>query len=227
MRNVIGPFKNHILCKYDLKGSSVNRKTDFEIDSVEKIVMKDLNFDEIEKYIMLSSLDKERLRFACTADAYFLNDMEIMDYSLFVVKLSLTNKEIESVFGKKASHEGRIKTAGINEDIEIGNTSLNFVDESFSFFKNPHEIHQYKKYMYRSLNENIVYIISIIDYLQIYNFYKYLETNFKVFIRSGQGKAEGISCVAPDFYCNRFIEYIKKITDMDEKNLIDSSDTGS
>jgi len=224
MRNVIGSFKNHILCKYDLKGSSVNRKTDFEIDSVEKIVMKDLNFDEIEKYIILSNLDKERLRFACTADAYFLNDMEIMDYSLFVVKLSLTNKEMESVFGKKATIEGKIKTDVVDEVIEIGNTSLNSVDESFSFFKNPHEICQYKKYMYRSLNENIVYIISIIDYLQIYNFYKYLETNFKTLIRSGQGKAEGISCVATDIYCNIFIEYVKKITDMDEKNLINSSD---
>lgn len=94
MRNVIGPFRNNTLCKYDLKGSSVNRKTDFEIDSVQKIVMKDINFEEIEKYILLNEVNIERLRSLSTADAYFLNDMEIMDYSLFLVKITLSNKQV-------------------------------------------------------------------------------------------------------------------------------------
>ena len=94
MRNVIGPFKNNILCKYDLKGSSLNRKTDFEIDSIEKIVMKDLNFEEIEKYILIGKQEVERLRICTKTDARFLNEMSIMDYSLFVVKISINKEEV-------------------------------------------------------------------------------------------------------------------------------------
>jgi len=218
MRNVIGQFKNNILCKYDLKGSIVNRKTDFEIDTVENIVMKDLNFDEIEKSLLLNSLDKEKLRFTCTADAYFLNDMEIMDYSLFVVKLSLSSKEIETIFGKKKNSDASLKVSNHNP-FEIAESSLNDVEEANCLFKNVKEIQHYKKYLYRSLNENVVYIISIIDYLQIYNFYKYLETNLKFYVRTRPEKVEAISCVPPEIYCNRFIDYIKKITHLDEKSL--------
>ncbi len=94
MRNVIGQFKDYALCKYDLKGSSINRKTEFEIDTVNNIVMKDINFEEIEKYLLLNKVDIEKIRSITSADAYFLTDMGIMDYSLFVVKLSLNSSEV-------------------------------------------------------------------------------------------------------------------------------------
>lgn len=94
MRNVIGPFRNNVLCKFDLKGSSVDRRTHFQLEVVHKIVMKDINFEEIEKYLVLDNIDIERLRSGASADAYFLTDMEIMDYSLFVVKLSMSVKDV-------------------------------------------------------------------------------------------------------------------------------------
>ena len=203
MRNVIGQFKNNALCKYDLKGSSLNRRTDFEIDTVHKIVMKDLNFDEIEKYLVMDKVDIERLRFACMTDAYFLNDMDIMDYSLFVVKLSLNNKEIQEIFGKDR--------ASVSIDSVNG--------EQNTIFSNVKEIEHYRKYLFRSLNNNIVYIIAIIDYLQHYNFYKYLETNLKCYIHNGPDGIEAISCVPPEKYCTRFIEYVKKITELENQNI--------
>jgi 1-phosphatidylinositol-4-phosphate 5-kinase len=213
MRNVIGPFKPNILCKFDLKGSSLNRKTSFEIDLVHNVVMKDLNFDEIEKFLILDKLGIERLRFACMTDAYFLNDMEIMDYSLFVVKLSLNIEVIEEIFGKNF-HEIQLSNQ-LSSEKSIENISV-ITDEAKIANFNKKEIEHYRKYLYRSLTPNVVYIISIIDYLQIYNFYKYIETNLKMYIKNRPGKIEEISCVPPEIYCTRFIEYIKKITDISD-----------
>jgi hypothetical protein len=98
MRNVIGTLKSNILCQYDLKGSSLNRTTELEIDKVNRIVMKDNNFEEIEKFILLDKSEIERLRTISKADAFFLTDMGIMDYSLFVVKLSLTKEQVNKLF---------------------------------------------------------------------------------------------------------------------------------
>ncbi len=79
------------------------------------------------------------------------------------------------------------------------------------------DIISYRKYMYRSVYDDKIYLVSIIDYFQIYNFFKYLETNYKSLFHTDKYK-EGISCVAPNVYCNRFIEYVKTITDMEEAN---------
>jgi hypothetical protein len=94
MRNVIGPLKTNILCQYDLKGSSLNRTTEMEIDKVQRIVLKDNNFEEIEKYLLILPNDIERLRAQAKSDAFLLTEMEIMDYSLFVVKLSLSKDQV-------------------------------------------------------------------------------------------------------------------------------------
>lgn len=94
MRNVIGPFNDKALCKYDLKGSSMNRKEEFEIDNVERIVMKDINFEEIEKYILIPKNEIKRLRNATKIDADFLSDLYVMDYSLFLVKISVNQEEV-------------------------------------------------------------------------------------------------------------------------------------
>lgn len=222
MQNVIGDFKNNVLCKYDLKGSSINRKTNFEMDSVKGLVLKDLNFDEIEKVLVLGSLEQEKLKFACTADAYFLSDMEIMDYSLFVVKISLSSKEIESIFGEKTESEVSLSVKSESDNLSFDERSercVKSLEKPSLVFGNEKELRQYKKYIYRSLNEKIIYMIAIIDYLQIYNFYKYLETNLKFYIKTRPEKVEEISCVPPDIYCVRFIDYVKKITEYD-KNLL-------
>ena len=55
MRNVIGDFKDNTVVKFDLKGSTYNRKANFDMDNTNNNVMKDLNFDEIEKNIMIGT----------------------------------------------------------------------------------------------------------------------------------------------------------------------------
>jgi hypothetical protein len=94
MRNVKGPLKDYEICQYDLKGSTINRQTEIKNENLSKIVMKDLNFEEIEKVLVLKDIDVERIRTITSADAYFLTDMSIMDYSLYVVKLSISDSNV-------------------------------------------------------------------------------------------------------------------------------------
>lgn len=209
MRNVIGSFKNSIICKYDLKGSSINRKTNFEPGKINSVVLKDLNFDEIEKSLLLSQIDTQKLRSICSADAYFLTDMGVMDYSLFVVKIYLPQNIINKIF-EDSFNENRINT----KKDEFLNSPVNYTSNLNSSDENMiRDLKHYSKYMFRSLSNDVVYIISIIDYLQLYNFYKFIETNYKYYIKSRPENIEEISCVKPEVYCERFISYINKITE--------------
>lgn len=121
--------------------------------------------------------------------------------------------KIEAIFGEKLQkkdssnleNEQLIEEIKEEEDIE-NDPIVKQVKEI--------ELH-YKKYLYRSLNTNNIYILSIIDYLQLYNFYKFMETKVKFYIKTRPDKVEAISCVPPDIYCQRFIEYIQKITNFD------------
>ena len=76
------------------------------------------------------------------------------------------------------------------------------------------DIKSYRKHMYRSIYQNVVYLVSIIDYFQVYNFFKYIETHFKFFVTKKDKL--GISCVPPHIYLNRFINYMNRITDMQQ-----------
>lgn len=99
MRNIIGPLKESVIAKYDLKGSSVGREEKLDIENISGIVMKDNNFIDFEHYLLMDQNETNRLRQNCTSDGYFLNDMELMDYSLFLVKISLSKNEIKEIFG--------------------------------------------------------------------------------------------------------------------------------
>ena len=67
---------------------------------------------------------------------------------------------------------------------------------------------KYKGHVYRSDNKNYIYIIGIIDYLQKYNLRKRLETFVKG-ITVGKEK-NMISAVEPDYYGNRFKDFMIK-----------------
>ena len=52
-----------------------------------------------------------------------------------------------------------------------------------------------------------IYHVAIIDYLTEFNFTKKVERFFKTTILSKN--SEGISDVPPDWYCKRFIEFMR------------------
>ena len=108
MRNVIGDLKDNTVVKFDLKGSTYKRKADFDVTNLKNEVMKDLNFNEIEKNIMIGKDSINQLRNMISQDSKFLCDSELMDYSLFLVKITLNKEEAKNIFGENY-HENQDK----------------------------------------------------------------------------------------------------------------------
>ena len=226
MKNVVGSFIENLLCKYDLKGSSLNRKVGYE--NIDKTVMKDLNFNEVEEVFLLNKADSKKLLNICEKDSEFLCSSGIMDYSLFVAKISLNNDEIKSLFGRdhrKATEKQFLEMIGKVRESRPTNSSIekepddNNENEKDKLIDNGEDNIRFKegnigclkKYLYPSLKGDVAYIMSIIDYFQIYNLQKNLETKYKKLKAGVQEKA--ISSVPPDEYKDRFIEFVKNKTD--------------
>ena len=240
MRNVIGDLKDNTVVKFDLKGSTYNRKTDFDDNNFNNKVMKDLNFNEIEKNIMIGKTNINQLRTIITQDSKFLCNSGLMDYSLFLVKITLNKEEAEDIFGENISQnqDKAVKqllssqfSSSDNENdenkeknenkniIENNESSVLKIDDmkiSFNGKGNFHDIKYYKQYLYPSLYQGIGYIISIIDYFQYFNFFKVVEAGIISKFKTGLKKANNntISCVDPKTYSERFIKYVNQLTDV-------------
>ena len=231
MRNVIGEFKNNIIAKYDLKGSSANRISDFDMDKSDVSTMKDLNFNQFEYGIMISRDNIKRFRKLTRYDSYFLSRMELMDYSLFCVKLTLNSDEANDLFGDKIreKQESAFSELMVENSIKpsislmTGRDSLNINLETINVEElKPkkslmekgeifHNVKYYKQYLFPSLVPGTAYICAIIDYFQIFNFYKYVESGLKT--KFGK-KKDKVSCVDPKTYSKRFIKYFEKLTEI-------------
>ena len=70
------------------------------------------------------------------------------------------------------------------------------------------QIGNLKKYIFPSLKADVAYIIAIIDFFQLYDLRKNLETQFKRF----KANKRDISSVPPEEYVIRFINNLSKIT---------------
>ena len=242
MRNVIGDFKNNIVAEYDLKGSHKNRKLKFD-DISKATVMKDINFDTTEYGIMINRNDIKRLRKLTRYDSLFLRQLELMDYSLFLVKITLSKEEIDDLFGEEVREkqekdfndlmmkESLQPSLVLNENGKSLKINLNEIDytkeikpkksikEKGKIFR--HNKH-YKQHIYLSITPGTAYILAIIDYFQYFNFYKYIESGLKT--RFGKkDKKQVVSCVDPKTYSERFINYIVKLTEIKKILSVDQS----
>ena len=231
MRNVIGDFQDNIVAKYDLKGSTANRKADFNMETSDSSTMKDLNFNEYEHGIMISRENIKKFREMTKLDSLFLCRLELMDYSVFLVKLTLSKKEETDIFGegirKRQKNEfselmvsQSIKPSFMEGELNLNNNSdeqnlkineIKEIDRQFSGEGKIYNIKHYKQYLYPSLNPGTAYILAIIDYFQMFNFYKYVESEIKTKFSKN---AEGVSCVEPKTYSKRFINYFIKLTEI-------------
>ena len=230
MRNVLGDFKDNIIAKYDLKGSTANRKANFDMDKSDSSTMKDLNFNEYEHGIMISRDNIKKFRKITKSDSSFLCRLELMDYSVFLVKLTLTKNEQIDIFGEgirkkqnndfndllvNESMKPSILTdpgnEGITNEGQDNNLKISDTINSIKGLGKIYNIKHYKQYLYPSLIPGNAYILAIIDYFQMFNFYKYVESGLKTkFSKS----PEGVSCVDPKTYSKRFINYFIKLTDI-------------
>ena len=239
MRNVIGDFKDNTVVKFDLKGSTYNRKANFDMDNANNSVMKDLNFDEIEKNIMISESCINKLRDLVKQDSKFLCRSELMDYSLFLVKLTLNKEEAVDIFGediieeqnkalkqiftnsdKNKINNSRNKNLENEEkddmDDENGNINIGEILLKSQGQGKLKDIRHYHQYLFPSLREGAGYIIAIIDYFQYFNFFKVVEANIISKFKTGFNKEKNntVSCVKPNIYSERFIRYFNTLTDI-------------
>ena len=246
MRNVIGELKDNTVVKFDLKGSTYKRKADIETTDLNSGVMKDLNFNEIERNIMINQENIDKIRNIISLDSKFLSDSGLMDYSLFLVKITLNKEEAAHIFGKNIKQDqdnalkklfsGKISSNDINKiennissnDKDKSNNDIIEEEEDVSILKiddnkgneteNIQDVKYYKQYLYPSLNEGVGYIISIIDYFQYFNFYKVFEAGVISKFKTGLKKANNntVSCVDPKTYSERFINYVNQLTDISQ-----------
>ena len=224
MRNLIGNLGDNIVAKFDLKGSTVNRELKgLDMSKIDNDVMKDTNFNDIEFGIMVNNKNVETIRTIVTKDSEFLASLGLMDYSLFLVKLSLDKKKSTEIFGEGIQEKQEKDYMEIINDqtVVMGNSgeisvlNINAIKEKE--VKNQNDNSKYKHYniyLYPGINKGTAYIISIIDFLQSYNFYKIVEYEYKTtFGRGNKTDSEGgISCVNPKLYSERFINYVNNLT---------------
>ena len=145
-----------------------------------------------------------------------------MDYSLLVVKIGLNHDEIIALFGEKHEENTDKFIQLIQESInntlnDYDNLLLNNDDDKILYNKDNlrfklEDINFIKEYLFPSLKASNLYILAIIDFLQIYNMQKSFETKFKK-IKTDENK---ISSIPPVPYKNRFITFIKDITNHDK-----------
>ena len=211
MRNVIGDFKENTIVKFDLKGSTYKRKANFDMGNNNN-VMKDLDFNEFEKRLMLSLSSIKKLKERTSKDSKFLCKLGLMDYSLFLVKLTLSKEEAEDTFGDNITEEQDKDVIQIFSD-DKNNKRNKLRKIAYQGQGIMHDVTHYRQYLFPSLNQGTAYIIAIIDYFQIFNFFKYVESSLKTnFFQKKKKKI--ISCVDPVTYSNRFIKYISSLTDV-------------
>ena len=226
MRNVIGNLKENIVAKFDLKGSTINRELKgLDMSKIDDGVMKDLNFNDIEFGILVNNNNIKKINKIAQNDSKFLASKDLMDYSLFVVKLSLNKKELTEIFGEGIQEKTEKdyldilndKTVLINTTTDVNNLdiTINTTGTKYNYKDIKSKYKYYQQYLYPGLNMGTAYIISIIDFLQSYNFSKIVENKYKTALRGSKSDIKGgISCVEPKLYSERFINYVRHLTEV-------------
>ena len=233
MRNVIGPYSDLITRQFDLKGSTINRKEKIsKDDNLSKITLKDLNFNELEKYFDLNEECTTRLLNQIEEDSYMLCECDVIDYSLYVVILDLNknnnmgsllqafSSKLFKIRSHRTEHEDQLEKIDIQTNEpkkqeflgKLINTGMQNNLVSSTVIGQNDSAKFYKKYIYISNCKTKAYIISIIDYFQYYNLLKSFETSYKFYLRSRPKSIYEISCIPPDLYYERFVNYLTFLT---------------
>ncbi|CAD8186384.1 unnamed protein product [Paramecium octaurelia] len=91
MRNALQIPSSYVMRTYDLKGSEYQRKVlkqnDFTKD-LTKTTLKDIDFKEEEGKLFIHENIKDRLRNSLVLDSKFFSELNLMDYSLLIIKMN-------------------------------------------------------------------------------------------------------------------------------------------
>ena len=259
MKNIYCNFHiDNILNKYDLKGSSKNRETLIvnKNDYKDK-VLKDINFVDIEKFLYIDKDHIQELKNIVKRDSEFLESLNVMDYSLLVIKIKVNKKEYDflvnnnlinnnlnnelindnSISNKDNDNNQNYnstnnininKNVNYNNDINVekntknnkDNNDINNIEKDKNVLDEIQmnisklNINCIKKYLFKSIFNDIIYIIGIIDFFQVYDMKKKIEAKLK---RVNSNKFS-ISCINSKDYKIRFINNFENITNYDLLN---------
>lgn len=231
MNNVL-PTWLKIHQKYDLKGSTFNRKASVKEIQKDSPTFKDLDFIEHHpEGIFLENNVYKNLMETIQRDCRVLESFEIIDYSLLVgvhnleqakketsPKLeeedNLSKDEMKNMpFGDGATSNPLevVDTA----DFETGKRNKNNNSDNVSMLLKPLRTTDIARDGNFSLSglparkangEKLMLYVGIIDILQSYRFKKRLEHVWKSFIHDG----DSVSVHNPSFYSHRFQEFMSK-----------------
>ena len=170
-------------------------------------LLKDEDFMKIHGALFVDmdcKMEVEMLNASLGKDVQFLTDLNIMDYSLFIVILQAPN--IDPIM-----RESNQTTNDSDSEIEGGsitNNSHNTELKQANLTKAISSLVAGNKYVLYSRKRNFIYLVGLIDYLQKYVRKKKLERLGKqlVAFNNLNNDDTDFSCQPPEQYSVRFME---------------------
>lgn len=219
MKNINGYPSKNVNRAYDLKGSTVGRKTikqegEFSVNEIGKFgTLKDLDFLEYDKEIKINTEYKKPLTDIIATDVAFLEAHGLIDYSFLVLLVDHEMKvPMRRTISVRKPELKRISEV-TDEDFQTQENEKN-EDEDKPFLrmataKEPGDVSGVDFTMLKSTEERLYYHIGIIDYLIEFNMKKKAEVFFKKLIALNPNL--NISVQRPSFYAARFKNFATKI----------------
>ena len=215
---------NHIDKRYDLKGSKIGRRVLKGSDEDKKIIaqgdmaLKDLDFENKKEKIYIGK-KKDIIISQLESDTKFLEEIGANDYSLLLGIHNFHNKtqtRISAPFPRtlQKSHTVNFNSKNINLNFERKNSNLlklsldkdsEISNDSIKIKNNKNELFDFEDGGILSANGENIYYIGIIDILTEYGFVKKTEHLCKMI----RYCSENMSCIPPDKYKERYINYMR------------------
>lgn len=214
----------NLLYQFDLKGSLINRYVKTKGTHDPGKVLKDINLLELKskKLLKFREEDVKEIMRMIKRDSNILRNHSIMDYSLLLAieknpyrkehmgtnRIISMEKELDERAIREESKEFMTSNQAQITSIEgrdPSDESPSNDDDSYKL-ELPWDQIKSSRHMYISKDLAYIYHISIIDYLQDYNFDKKLENLLK---KVWRGPKAEISAVSPWRYGRRFKEFME------------------
>ena len=226
---------NHIDKRYDLKGSKIGRKVlkgteeDAKIISSGDMALKDLDFEHKKEKVLVGK-KKDLIIKQLEEDSLFLEKIGSNDYSLLLGIHNFENKNnirisapIPQKFRKSNtinynSNLANIKLNNIRSSAKrkiSGEKELEILSEDLKTKKLLSQLYDFDDGGILSSNGQYIYYIGIIDILTEYGFAKKTEHLCKMI----RYCSEQMSCIPPNKYKERYIDYMKN-TVFDETEFL-------
>ena len=181
---------------FDLKGSTVDRVV--KGYTTPSTTLKDLNFlvaaEKIEDFTAMGPKLPKRLSQALRKDVEFLRSHNLMDYSLLLGIETEYSHESSQPVRRVRKESVRLKSL-VHSNKEHKNKHLHDIDIGEVFAENHRFKHGHK-----------VFHVSIIDYLQEWNFSKKSERVAKTLLLNKDGAK--LSAIEPNQYAVRFRHFM-------------------